>query len=65
VAQFFKGNFDENTPVNNMFDCPVIAKCIRINPLEWNNHAALRFDLTGASFGIDDIEKQKYSFLSN
>lgn len=47
--QFFKGNDDENTPQSNMFDCPVIAKCIRVNPLEWSNRIALRFDLTGCA----------------
>ncbi|XP_071175832.1 uncharacterized protein [Mytilus edulis] len=46
---FFKGNDDENTPQSNMFDCPVIAKCIRVNPLEWSNRIALRFDLIGCA----------------
>ncbi|KAK3093972.1 hypothetical protein FSP39_022381 [Pinctada imbricata] len=44
---FFKGNSDENTIESHDFDCPVIAKCIRINPLEWHNHISMRFDLLG------------------
>lgn len=46
---FFKGNSDEDTPETNMFECPVIAKCIRINPIEWNHHISMRFDLMGCS----------------
>ncbi|XP_033759278.1 lactadherin-like [Pecten maximus] len=44
---FFKGNSDEDTPETNIFQCPVIALCVRINPLEWNNHISMRFDLIG------------------
>ena len=50
--QFFKANSDENTPVTNMFQCPVIAKCIRINPLDWKNQIAMRLDLIGCSLGM-------------
>ncbi|KAJ8316371.1 hypothetical protein KUTeg_006385 [Tegillarca granosa] len=49
TAMFFKGNSDEDTPETNMFECPVIAKCIRINPIEWNHHISMRFDLMGCS----------------
>nr|XP_022322146.1 uncharacterized protein LOC111123822 isoform X3 [Crassostrea virginica] len=45
----FLGNTDENSIVTNNFDCPVIAKCVRINPLEWNNHISMRFDLLGCT----------------
>ncbi|XP_062614315.1 uncharacterized protein LOC134276051 isoform X2 [Saccostrea cucullata] len=45
----FVGNTDENSTVSHNFDCPVIAKCIRINPLEWNNHISMRFDLLGCA----------------
>ncbi|XP_021367145.1 inactive carboxypeptidase-like protein X2 [Mizuhopecten yessoensis] len=44
---FFKGNSDADTPEAKMFQCPVVAMCVRINPLEWNNHISLRFDLLG------------------
>lgn len=30
-----------------MFGCPIIAKYIRIQPLEWSAHIALRFDVIG------------------
>ncbi|KAK3583066.1 hypothetical protein CHS0354_004011 [Potamilus streckersoni] len=43
----FKGNSDEDTPESNVFDCPVIAKCIRINPQDWNHHISLRAEIHG------------------
>lgn len=48
---FFKGNSDADTPVTNMFQCPVIAKCIRINPLDWKNNIGMRLDLIGCPLG--------------
>ena len=45
--QVFPGNSDPDTVFTNMLDCPVIARCVRINPLDWKDHIALRFDLLG------------------
>ncbi|KAK3612138.1 hypothetical protein CHS0354_031212 [Potamilus streckersoni] len=46
-AKNFQGNQDIDTPVTNMFDCPVFARAVRIVPMEWNQRMALRFDLIG------------------
>ena len=45
--QLFRGNDDADTPVEGELDCPVFAKGIRIIPLEWESHIALRFDAKG------------------
>lgn len=43
----FQGNTDTNTHVTNTFECPVRARCIRLNPTGWNIHISLRFDVIG------------------
>ncbi|XP_052265202.1 uncharacterized protein LOC127867791 isoform X1 [Dreissena polymorpha] len=45
--QFLSGNHDRDTPNVNMLDCPFDARFVRINPLAWHEHIALRFDLLG------------------
>lgn len=45
--QIFTGNSDQDSVVTNMLPCPILARCIRINPLDWKDHASLRFDLLG------------------
>ena len=63
--QFFKGNADEDTPVTNMFQCPVIAKCIRINPLDWKNNIGMRLDLIGCPLGLFWFEPLHSELLSD
>ena len=58
LFQFFTGNSDDTTPVMNMFDCPTIAKCIRVNPLGWNNGIAMRVGLLGCA-----LSKYKHPFI--
>ena len=45
--QIFAGNNDQDSVVTHMFGCPILARCVRINPLEWKDKIALRFDLLG------------------
>ena len=45
--QIFRGNSDADTHVEEELDCPVFAKGIRLYPLEWESHIALRFDVKG------------------
>ena len=47
LLQIFRGNDDADTPVEEELDCPVFAKGIRVIPLEWEPHIALRFDVKG------------------
>ena len=34
--QVFNGNDSPNTPVENTFPDPVVALCVRLDPLDWN-----------------------------
>lgn len=46
--QIFIGNYkDQETPITNMLPCPVIAKYVRIQPLDWVAHISMRFDAIG------------------
>ncbi|KAJ8320867.1 hypothetical protein KUTeg_002454 [Tegillarca granosa] len=47
IGKVFNGNSDENTLSTSMFSCPITAKCVRINPINWNNHISMRLDLVG------------------
>ncbi|XP_072036497.1 low affinity immunoglobulin epsilon Fc receptor-like [Amphiura filiformis] len=39
------GNADMNTEVCNTFPTPIEARFIRIQPVGWNNHTSLRFEI--------------------
>lgn len=43
----FNGNNDQESEVTNMFGCPIIAKYLRIRPVDWRNHITLRFEVLG------------------
>ncbi|XP_052265211.1 venom prothrombin activator pseutarin-C non-catalytic subunit-like isoform X1 [Dreissena polymorpha] len=47
VEEIFTGNFDGDSVQFNELPCPLFAKGIRIIPMEWNQHVALRFDVSG------------------
>jgi len=40
----FTGNTDRNSHVTNMFDTPVKARTLRIQPKTWNKHISMRFE---------------------
>ncbi|XP_063169501.1 coagulation factor VIII [Candoia aspera] len=46
-TQIFQGNHDYFQPVMNFLDVPLFAKYLRIHPLSWNNHIALRMEVLG------------------
>lgn len=43
----FRGSVDANTPAKIMFDVPIEAKIIRINPRSWHKGIALNVELIG------------------
>ena len=47
VPKVFDGVSDRNTPVTRMFPRPVFAESIRINPKEWKEWIAVRFEVLG------------------
>ncbi|XP_033118606.1 lactadherin-like, partial [Anneissia japonica] len=46
-VEIFSANSDRNTEVKNIFNSVVYAQFIRINPITWQGHVSLRFELLG------------------
>lgn len=47
----FKGNTDVASIQYNVFEVPIIAQWIRINPTRWENRISLRMELYGCEYG--------------
>lgn len=47
----FKGNTDADTIKYNVFEVPIIAQWIRINPTRWRDRISLRVELYGCEYG--------------
>nr|XP_028570220.1 coagulation factor VIII isoform X5 [Podarcis muralis] len=45
--KIFQGNQDHFSPVVNLLDTPLFAQYLRIHPVRWNNHIALRMEFLG------------------
>ncbi|KAL0131073.1 hypothetical protein PUN28_002574 [Cardiocondyla obscurior] len=45
--KIFLGNFDAKTQRTNFFERPLHAKFLRIQPVKWHNHVALRAEILG------------------
>ncbi|XP_017781781.1 PREDICTED: hemocytin [Nicrophorus vespilloides] len=43
----FLGNYDENSPLINNFDLPILATYVKIFPVKWQKNIALRIELHG------------------
>ena len=43
----FSGNSDRNSKVVNMFSVAIMARYIRLQPLDWYYHIAMRWDVLG------------------
>ncbi|XP_065217760.1 neurexin-4 isoform X3 [Planococcus citri] len=49
----FKGNTDGNQVNRNVFEVPIIAQWIRINPIRWKNSISMRVELYGCNYVSD------------
>ena len=47
VFKVYNGNTDQESEVTNMLGCSIIAKYLRIRPVDWRNHISLRFEVLG------------------
>ena len=47
VFKVYNGNTDQESEVTNMFGCSIIAKYLRIRPVDWRSHISLRFEVLG------------------
>ena len=43
----FLGNFDENTPIVNSFDLPILATYIKVLPIKWEKNIQMRIEPHG------------------
>lgn len=46
----FKGNVDSDSIQYNVFDVPIIAQWVRINPTRWRDRISLRVELYGCDY---------------
>nr|CAB3263787.1 lactadherin-like [Phallusia mammillata] len=44
TTKLFSGNWDQKSPVTNMFHQPIVAHKLRIYPTKFNNHISLRHE---------------------
>ncbi|CAG0920150.1 unnamed protein product, partial [Notodromas monacha] len=49
----FKGNTDSNSLYVNIFDPPIVAQWIRINPTRWQDRISMRLELYGCTYNPD------------
>lgn len=47
MPQLFHGCADPTVPVKTMFEVPVEARYVRVNPRSWYNEISLRLDIIG------------------
>lgn len=53
--QLFKGNEDGDQVKHNMFDVPIIAQWVRINPTRWKDRISLRVELYGCDYHAETL----------
>lgn len=53
--QLFKGNTDGDTVKVNVFEVPIIAQWIRVNPTRWRDRISLRVELYGCNYESDNL----------
>ncbi|XP_022106177.1 uncharacterized protein LOC110987618 [Acanthaster planci] len=72
VGKSFVANTDQNTPVENFFEQPIIGRQVRIVALTWHARPCLRFELLGCkeckdTLGMEDgtIEDERITASSS
>lgn len=53
--QLFKGNEDGDHIKHNVFDVPIIAQWVRINPTRWKDRISLRVELYGCEYYAETL----------
>lgn len=59
----FKGNENADRIKYNVFEVPIIAQWVRINPTRWRDRISLRAELYGCEYG--KIYKASNQFCDN
>lgn len=61
--KLFRGNSDGNTEVRNMFEYPIVAQYIRINPTRWRDRISLRAELYGCEYEAEALQLDGKSYV--
>ncbi|XP_033105774.1 uncharacterized protein LOC117108037 [Anneissia japonica] len=64
-ALAFPANSDRDTPVTNIFGSPIVASVIRVNPLTWNGHISMRFELLGCQVSQLPVSQTRYNAITS
>lgn len=62
--QLFKGNEDGDRIKHNLFDVPIIAQWVRINPTRWKDRISLRAELYGCDYNAETVYFNGTSLMS-
>ncbi|KAL4092111.1 hypothetical protein QTP88_026673 [Uroleucon formosanum] len=54
-TKLFKGNINGDDSARNIFEVPIIAQWIRINPTRWRDRISLRLELYGCPYSSDSL----------
>lgn len=58
----FKGNTGADSIKFNVFEVPIIAQWVRINPTRWRDRISLRAELYGCEYGMYIHRANSFSF---
>lgn len=62
MLQMFKGNDGADAVKYNVFEVPIIAQWVRINPTRWRDRISMRAELYGCEYGEFPVYFQ-FSFV--
>lgn len=54
-TQMFKGNSGADSVKFNVFEVPIIAQWVRINPTRWRDRISLRAELYGCEYSMQQL----------
>lgn len=63
-TKLFKGNDNGDDVKHNVFDVPIIAQWVRVNPTRWNDRISLRVELYGCDYYAETVYFNGSSLLS-
>lgn len=63
TPKLFDGNYDGFHEARNIFEQPIIARYIRINPTRWAAKIAMRIELYGCEYIVDVLHFDGQSYL--
>ncbi|XP_077562940.1 neurexin-4-like isoform X2 [Haemaphysalis longicornis] len=62
-TKLFTGNSDSDSQVRNVFETPIVARYIRINPTRWRDWISLRVEFYGCKYEPKHLQLDGQSFV--